>query len=304
MVSAMPDNFKPEIMKQFCLIPCLLVLFCLPAKVFAQPDSTIIPLWRNGAPGFESRRNEPEKGGKYTYNIHNPTITVYMPPKGKANGAAILICPGGGHRMLVFNSEGTEPAHFLTNLGFVAVVLKYRLARDTNSPYKLQVHAKQDAERAMRYIRTNAKAWGVDENRIGIMGFSAGGEVVDWVAFDRGGGDPNAADPIDRASYKPNFAIMVYPGPLGVPDVVPKDAPPAFLVAADDDECCSPPIIQLLQRYREAGVPVEAHIFSKGNHAFNMGYRSKLQSLKNWPARLVDWFTDNNYFKPESKAGK
>ncbi|NCD69062.1 alpha/beta hydrolase [Mucilaginibacter agri] len=277
------------------LILCIAAL--MPFAVFAQSDSTIIPLWKNGAPGFENRKDEPEKGGKYTYNVNNPTITVYMPPKDKANGAAIVVCPGGGHRILVFNSEGTEPAHFLTQLGFVVAVLKYRLARDTNSPYKLQVHAKQDAERAIRTVRSNAGKWGFDANRLGIMGFSAGGEVVDWVAFEKGDGDPKAADPIERESFKTNFAIMVYPGPLGVPEVVPPDSPPAFLVVADDDECCSPPVIKLLQKYREAGVSVEAHIFSKGNHAFNMGYRSKLQTLKNWPARLVDWFVDNDYFK-------
>ena len=282
----------------------LYLLLFIPCVVFAQADSTIIPLWKNGAPGFENRRNEPEKGDKYISNVNNPTITVYMPPKDKANGAAVLICPGGGHRILVFNAEGTEPARFLTNLGFVAIVLKYRLARDTNSPYKLQVHAKQDAERALRIVRSNATNWNFDPNRLGIMGFSAGGEVVDWVAFEKGIGDPKAADPIDKASAKVNFAILVYPGPLGVPDVIPSDAPPAFLVVADDDECCSPPVIKLLQKYREAGVPVEAHIFSKGNHAFNMGYRSKLQSFKNWPGRLVDWFTDNDYFKTPLPAMK
>jgi acetyl esterase/lipase len=282
----------------------LYLLLFIPCAVFAQRDSIIIPLWKNGAPGFENRRNEPEKGDKYISNVNNPTITVYMPPKDKANGAAILICPGGGHRILVFNAEGTEPAQMLTRQGFVVAVLKYRLARDTNSPYKLQVHARQDAERAMRMVRSNAAKWNFDPNRLGIMGFSAGGEVVDWVAFEKGDGDPKAADPIEQASFKPNFAILVYPGPLGVPDVIPADAPPAFLVVADDDECCSPPVIKLLQKYREAGVSVEAHIFSKGNHAFNMGLRSKLQTFKNWPGRLTDWFVDNDYFKNPIPAVK
>lgn len=276
---------------------CLYLLTLLPFTAFAQRDSTIIPLWKSGAPGFENRKDEPEKGGKYPYNINNPTITVYMPPKDKANGAAILICPGGGHRMLVINSEGREAAQLLTRQGFVVAVLKYRLARDTNSPYKLQVHAKQDAERAMRIVRSNAGKWNFDPNRLGIMGFSAGGEVVDWIAFEKGTGNPKATDPIEQANFKPNFMILVYPGPLGVPDVIPPDAPPAFLVVANDDECCSPPVVKLLQKYREAGVSVEAHIFSKGNHAFNTGIRSTLQSLKNWPGRLTDWFVDNDCFK-------
>jgi acetyl esterase/lipase len=286
------------------LYVCLCLALFVPFATYAQTDSTFMHLWDKGAPGFEKLRNEPEKGGKYPYNIHNPSVTVYFPPKGKANGAAVLVIPGGGHRMLVINSEGKEPAQYLNSLGITAVVLKYRLARDTNSVYKIEGEAKMDATRAMRLVRSNAAKWGIDANRIGIMGFSAGGELVDLVAFENGKGNPGATDAIDRVSAKPNFAIMVYPGPLGVPEVIPHDAPPAFLVVADDDECCSPPVIKLLQKYREAGVPVEAHIYSKGNHAFNMGLRSKLQTLKNWPNRLTDWFVDNNYFNPMPAAQK
>ncbi|MCC8409994.1 alpha/beta hydrolase [Mucilaginibacter sp. UR6-1] len=286
------------------LFKSLLLLIAIMAGVngdaFAQADSTVISLWKNGAPGFESRRTEPEKGDKYISNIHNPTITVYLPPKDKANGAAVLVCPGGGHRMLVINSEGREAAQFLNSLGIVAVVLKYRLARDTNSVYKLDVHAPQDAMRAMRLIRSNAQQWGVDTARIGMMGFSAGGEVVDMVAFNTYKQPLKPVDVIDKLNYKPNFVILVYPGPLGVPQKVERDAPPAFLIAANDDVCCSPPIVTLLQKYREAGVPVEAHIFSKGDHAFNMGKRAKLQSLKAWPQRLADWFADNDYFNKQA----
>ncbi|MDB5012900.1 MAG: Endo,4-beta-xylanase, partial [Daejeonella sp.] len=267
-------------------------------------DSTIISLWTNGAPGFENLRNVPEKGPKYISNIHNPSITVYLPPKEKATGAAVLVIPGGGHRMLVINSEGREPAQYLNSIGIAAVVLKYRLQRDTNSVYKIEIHAKQDAQRAMRTIRSNAAAWGIDPNRLGMMGFSAGGEVVDMVAFESGKGDMTAKDPIDRLSAKPNFVVLVYPGPLGVPETIPADAPPAFLVAANDDICCSPPIVSLLQKYRAAGVSVEAHIYAQGSHAFNTGIRSKFQSLKAWPQRLADWFVDNNYFNPAPAVKK
>ena len=272
-------------------------LLFFPVMAFAQKDSTIIPLWKNGAPGFEKLKNEPEKGPKYISNIHNPSITVYLPPKEKATGAAMVICPGGGHRMLVINSEGREPARYLNSIGIAAIVLKYRLARDTNSVYKIEVHAKQDAQRAMRLVRSNAAAWGIDANRIGLMGFSAGGELVDMVAFENGKGNPASTDPIDRLSAKPNFVVLVYPGPLGVPETIPSDAPPAFLIAANDDVCCSPPIVALLKNYRAAGVSVEAHLYAQGNHAFNTGVRSKFQSLKAWPQRLTDWFVDNNYFK-------
>ncbi|HEY0272882.1 MAG TPA: alpha/beta hydrolase [Chitinophaga sp.] len=275
-------------------------LLLLPQLLFAQGDSLVLHLWEHGAPGFEGRAAAPEKGDVYVSNIHNPSILVYFPPKEKNNGAAVVICPGGGHRMLVLNSEGRDPAKYFNNLGMTAIVLKYRLARDTNSPYKIDVHARQDALRAMRLVRSNAEKWHIDSNRIGLMGFSAGGEVTDMVAFRDNAGNATAADPVDRLSARPAFVIFVYPGPLGVPDSIPHNAPPAFLVAANEDICCSPPIIQLLQAYRKAGVPVEAHVYAKGNHAFNMGYHSTFQSIKAWPQRLTDWLVDNNFFMPAS----
>ncbi|MDF2431920.1 MAG: hypothetical protein JWP44_1551 [Mucilaginibacter sp.] len=279
------------------------LLFCLlllPAVLRAQTTPTVIPLWPNGAPGFENRRNEPEQAKDYwVKNIHNPSLTVFLPPKEKANGAAVIVCPGGGHRLLVWNAEGADPAKFLNNLGITVFALKYRLGRDTLSPYKVEVHAREDGLRAMRLVRSRATEFGLDTNRIGMMGFSAGGEVVDMVTFGPNAPDANAPDPIDRQSAKPKFLIQVYPGPAFIPDVIPHDAPPVFLVVANDDPCCAVPVMQLLEKYREAKVPVEAHIFTHGLHGFNMGYRSKLKSINNWPQRLADWLSDNNILEPE-----
>jgi acetyl esterase/lipase len=277
------------------------VLFMLMLCNSAAQAQTVIPLWVKGAPGFENRRNEPEQAKDYwVKNIHNPSLTVYLPPADKANGAAVVICPGGGHRLLVFNSEGVAPAKFYNSLGVTVFILKYRLGRDTLSPYKVDIHPKQDAYRAMRWVRSRAAEFNIDTNRIGMMGFSAGGEVVDMVAFSGWKGDPKAADPIDRANAKPNFIVQVYPGPGYVPETVPADAPPAFLVAANDDACCSLPIIQLLQRYREAKVPVEMHMYAKGDHAFNMGTNRKLiyQQLATAFSRLA---ADSNILQPERK---
>jgi acetyl esterase/lipase len=278
------------------------VLFMLMLCSFAVQAQTVIPLWAKGAPGFENRRNEPEQAKDYwVKNIHNPSLTVYLPPADKANGAAVVICPGGGHRLLVFNSEGVAPAKFYNSLGITVFILKYRLGRDTLSPYKVDIHPKQDAYRAMRLVRSRAAEFNIDTNRIGMMGFSAGGEVVDMVAFSGWKGDPKATDPVDRANAKPNFIVQVYPGPGYVPETIPADAPPAFLVAANDDACCSLPIVQLLQRYREAKVPVELHMYAKGDHAFNMGTNRKLVSINNWPQRLADWLQDSNILQPERK---
>ena len=275
------------------------LFFLFPLAMQAQ---TVIPLWPNGAPGFENLKDIPEQAKDYwVKNINNPSLTVFLPAKGKVNGAAVVVCPGGGHRLLVYNAEGVEAAKFLNDLGITVFVLKYRLGRDTNSPYKIEVHARADGLRAMRLVRSLSGQYGLDTNRIGMMGFSAGGEVVDMVAFDQGSTQTIVTDPIDQLNAKPNFLIQIYPGPLFIPDKVPANAVPIFLLAANDDLCCSPSIIRLLQAYRAAKVPVEAHLLAKGDHGFNMGNRSKLKSVNTWPQRLADWLDDNNYFKPASK---
>jgi acetyl esterase/lipase len=269
----------------------LVCLVSIPASA-QQPE--VIPLWPNGAPGFEDRRDEPEQAQDYwVRNIHNPSITAFLPPADKATGVAVVVVPGGGHRELVFNAEGRAPAEFLNRLGVAAFALKYRLAREPGSPYSIEKHARDDAYRAIRLVRSRAAEWHVDPHRVGILGFSAGGEVVALVAYDSGDGDPNAADPIDRLNGRPDFQIVVYPGPLGIPQTVPQDAPPAFFVAANDDRGHIEPVVSLLNKYRAAGAPIEVHIFARGGHAFNMGNRSQLATIKGWPQRMADWLADN-----------
>jgi acetyl esterase/lipase len=275
----------------------LLCLIILKTEVIhAQDSSFVVPLWKNGAPGFENRKDEPEQAKDWwVKNIHNPSLTVYLPAKEKANGAAVVICPGGGHRELVFNAEGRDAANFFTSIGVTAIVLKYRLFREENSPYKID-HVKQDIFRAMRLVHSMAKEWNIDTARLGIMGFSAGGEVSTMVSYDKGKGDPTSKDPVERYSSKPSFQVLIYPGPGGIAEaVIDSTAPPAFLLAANDDACCSAPIVTLLQKYRMAKVPVEVHLYAQGSHAFNMGNRSKLNSLFTWPQRLADWLKDNGW---------
>ena len=267
--------------------------------VFSQNDEPLeISLWENGAPGFEDRKNEPEKAQDWWIkNIHNPSIIMYSPSEELVNGTAVLICPGGGHREFVYDAEGRDAALYFNKLGITAFVLKYRLAREKGSPYDLNVHPKQDALRAMRTIRYHTKKWNIDPDKIGMLGFSAGGEVVSMVAYDHGNGDPNSKDPIDQMNGRPNFQLLVYPGPLGVPEEFPNDAPPVFMVVANDDDCCSEPVVKILNGYRKVNRPVEAHIYSKGGHAFNMGYRTDLKTLSSWPSRLTDWLSDNEYLQ-------
>jgi acetyl esterase/lipase len=266
----------------------------------AEPQ--VISLWPNGAPGFEDRRDEPEQAQDYwVRNIHNPSITVFLPPAEKANGAAVLILPGGGHRELVFQAEGTEPAEWLNDLGVAAFVLKYRLAREKDSPYSLDVHARQDAERAMRVIRSRAAEWKIDPARIGMLGFSAGGEVVAQATYQPSENSSNSDD-IDRTDAAPNFVMIIYPGPLGMPKEVPANVPPAFLLVSDDDWSHADGVIDLLAAYRKVGAPVEAHIYTRGEHGYNMGFRSNLTSIKNWPGRMADWMADNYILDPKGQA--
>lgn len=283
-------------------IALVILVGLLPLAVLAADAPQQIPLWPDGAPGFESRKDEPERAESYwVKNIHQPSLTVFLPPADKATGTAVVVCPGGGHRELVFNAEGREPAEYLNGLGVAAFVLKYRLAREPNSPYDLKQHPRQDAQRALRLVRTRAADWKIDPARVGMLGFSAGGEVVSMVAYESGAGQPDALDPIDRLNGRPDFQMLVYPGPLGVPETVPQDAPPAFLLVANDDGAAHV-VLNLFQKYRAARRSVEAHFLASGGHGFNMGKRSKLVSVNTWPQRMADWMKDNHLLEPQQAA--
>ncbi len=269
--------------------------------VHAQAESLVISLWPNGAPGFASRKDIPELASSYwVKNINNPSLTVFLPPKEKANGAAVIICPGGGFRELVFGAEGVEPAKYFNNLGVAAFVLKYRLFRETNSVYTIE-NSHEDGLRAMRLVRSRAAEWGVAPQRIGMVGYSAGGEVVSLTSFGETAGVAKAADPVDRVNARPDFLAEIYPGGAGLPRELPRNAPPAFLLVANDDNHTDT-VVKLFELYRAAKIPVEVHVFSKGGHGFNQGQRSHLATIKNWPQRLTDWMSDNNLLDPAVPA--
>lgn len=283
------------------LLACLLTL--IPVLTLAQepPSSEVIHLWPNGAPGFESRKDIPEQAASYwVKNINNPSITTFLPPKDKSSGAAVVICPGGGFRELVFEAEGVQAAKYFNSVGVAAFVLKYRLFRETNSVYTPE-QPHQDGLRAMRLVRSRAAEWGIDPARIGLVGFSAGGEVVSMTAFGNTAGIADAPDPVDRADARPDFIVEIYPGPLGIPDTLPAGIPPAFLLVANDDNHTES-ILKLFGLYRAAKASVEVHVFAKGQHGFNMGQRSKLATIKDWPQRLTDWMADNNILNPSVPA--
>ena len=268
------------------------ILVIISGSVRAQ-DSLVIPLWKGGPPGFENRSNQPEEAKDWWVKyINNPSITVFPAPASIATGAAVIICPGGGHRTLVFNAEGVDPAKFLNGLGITAFVLKYRLFREENSVYT-EENAKQDVFRAMRLVKSMAGEFKIDTSRIGIMGFSAGGELAGWLSYHYEESHAIKHDDIDALNARPAFQILIYPGPLAVPDSVTSAAPRTLLTVGDEDTCCSPPVITLLQMHRKAHVPVELHLYAYATHAFNMGYRSDLIGIHNWPQTLRDWLQDS-----------
>jgi acetyl esterase/lipase len=291
-------------MKKICAsILIFLALLSGTQRLGAQDAPPVIHLWEKGAPGFEDRANIPEVAVSYKVNqINNPSVTVFAPAKDKVNGAAVIILPGGGHTELGFVPEGIEPGKFFANLGVTAFALKYRLAREPGSPYNVNIHPKQDGQRAVRLVRSRAAEWGVDPNRIGMVGFSAGGEVLQMCAFSDTAGDTNAPDPIERVSARPDFIVDIYPGGAGIPATLPANPPPAFLLVAEDDTSHANAIVNLLVKYRAAKAPIEVHIFARGGHAFNMGNRSKLATIKGWPQRMVDWMGDNNILDPRLPA--
>jgi acetyl esterase/lipase len=259
----------------------------------AQDSAMVIPLWKNGAPGFENKKDIPEEAKEWwVRSIHNPSIVVYPAPANIATGVAVVICPGGGFRSLVFNAEGKDAAVYLNSLGITAFVLKYRLFR-ADSMFYTEENPKQDIFRAMRLVRSRAAAFNIDTSRIGVMGFSAGGEVAGWVSYHYQESHAVKPDAVDALSARPSFQILIYPGPLAVPDAVSATAPPTFMLVSNNDECCSEPVIKLLQMHRKAKVPVEVHIYTVGAHGFNMGKRSTASSLKTWPDRLTDWINDS-----------
>ncbi len=261
-----------------------------------------VPLWPNGAPGSEGHKGEKEvknekTNGEYTItNVHNPTLTVFLPPKDKATGVAVVLAPGGGHRELWMMHEGINEAKWLSERGVAAFVLKYRLARDKDSPYKIDVDALHDGQRAIRLVRSRAKEWGIDPQRVGIMGFSAGGEVAALVCNNPDKGKEGAEDAVERESCRPDFQALVYSGPQGIRGQTPgKDMPPTFILVGDNDNAQTWLVSHYLALKR-AKVPAELHVFANTPHGF--GYRGNdNKPVSHWMERFEEFLRSENFLK-------
>ena len=275
----------------------LLSALLFPALVHAADAPAPIPLWPDGAPGSEARASEPEKvEGANVCNVHNPTITPYLPTEG-ATGTAVIICPGGGHRKLCLGHEGYALAEWLQQRGIAAFVLKYRLARDEGSAYTIQDHAMADTRRAIRMVRSRSAEWGIRPDRIGIMGFSAGGELAAFSAMENDPGQPGATDPIDRASSRPDFQALIYPGTSDLFSAK-EGMPPVFIACGYGDR---PDIAEgmasLYLKYKAAGVKAELHIYANAGHGFGYKPDAKPSAAARWPDRFTEWLTDSGLLK-------
>jgi acetyl esterase/lipase len=257
-------------------------------------DPQIVYLWPGGAPGSSGKteemaiRKEPNRGERVVSKVHRPSLTVYLPSKETNTGAAVVIAPGGGHRELWSDHEGHNVAKWLAARGVAGAVLLYRLAREQGSTYAIEGHSLDDTKRAIRTVRHRAAGWGVNPDRIGVMGFSAGGELAALAAVRYDAGDPSAADPIDRLSSKPAFQALVYPA-------IPRDmkldqeTPPAWLLCGENDRVnISQGLPELYLAMKKAGVSAELHVYAGVGHGF--GSRPDATgAIAAWPQRFHEW---------------
>jgi acetyl esterase/lipase len=296
-------------MNRFILPVRLLAAFIVSVAAFAADSRPVVPLWADGAPGSEPRRQEPEKvTGANVSNIHHPSLTVYLPDPGKATGAAVVIAPGGGHQRHAIQHEGYNVGQWLADHGIAGFVLKYRLARDDANPsgapqpYTVDRDALADAQRALRLVRARSTEWGVRPEAVGIMGFSAGGEVALLAATRGVDGNPIAADPIDRQSGRANFYALIYPGGLPRTDiVVTKETPPVFLAAGyGDRQNIAEGLAEFYLKCKRAGASAELHMYAGAGHGF--GVRETNRSPAGaWILRFEEWLADRKFLAATAK---
>lgn len=290
------------------LLLALLVPSGLTAATPPAPESAlVVPLWPEGAPDSQARMNEPERasfleGPGYKIpivsNIHHPSLTVYLPPAELATGAAIIVAPGGSHRFLAIQHEGHAVGRWFAAHGIATFILKYRLAFDEagNSPYRIEVHELADAQRAVQLVRARATEWRVDPARIGLMGFSAGGEVALLGSTHPDPQSKDTADAIGRFSAHPDFQVLIYPG--FNPEIrVPRTTPPTFLLCAYDDFPADT-LPALFTKLKAAGVSTELHIYRRGGHGF--GLSDGDMPVASWPLRLREWMADSGLLAPST----
>lgn len=265
------------------------------------------PLWPDGPtyafkPGGEETWQEdnvmPRPGvanNRIARLVSQPTLTVYPAPADKASGAAMIVAPGGGYVILAMDKEGYDVAAWLNTLGVTAFVLKYRVRPDPDKGMGLRMNPGvwgailSDGQRAVRTVRARAAEWGLDPNRIGMMGFSAGSHLTASVTLHSDAGDENASDPVERVSCRPDFIGLCYGAFADWPPELPA-LPPLFMMQANDDRLFADPEatwVRFVRAWTQAGAPVEVHHYAKGGHGFGMGVFGG--AVAGWPEAMHQW---------------
>ena len=278
-----------------------------------EPGAEIL-LWPKGAPGSEGKTNLEtvvriaDNGEHVLSNIHKPSITPYLPAADKATGCAVIVAPGGGHRELWSDHEGHNVARWLSDHGIAAFVIKYRLAKETNSTYTVDDHAAPDMQRALRLVRSRASEWGIATNRIGVMGFSAGGEVAFLAAqrFDTNepltpslspsDGERVAEGRVRGQSARPDFQALIYPGRLQRIEPA-TNSPPVFMVCGYNDRPdISEGLASVYLKFKQLKVPAELHIYAGSGHGFGLRVNDPKPASK-WIERFEEWLADSGFLK-------
>lgn len=284
--------------------PIALALLCAGIGLRAEPAA--IRLWPGAAPGDKGGLGEERDTTKPSDNliagrpvirignVSDPMITVFAAPAATRTGAAVVVCPGGGYYILALDLEGTEVCAWLNSIGVTGVLLKYRVPkRPDRPPYEAPL---QDAQRAVGLVRSRAGEWSIDPQRIGVLGFSAGGHLCAALSAAPAGRTYPRVDAADDVSCRPDFQLLIYPGLLvregGARELPPEvgvtaATPPTFLVMAQDDPVRVENVLDYALALQAAKVPMELHVYPTGGHGY--GLRPAKDFVTTWPARAADW---------------
>jgi acetyl esterase/lipase len=277
----------------------------------AAPDESgaIGPERLRMSPELDRTQVEVTESTRMVTDVTQPTLTIYPPAKEKSTGTAVLICPGGGYWNLYWELEGEEVASWLRSIGATGIILKYRVPRRPGEPETEPARRPlQDAQRALSLVRSRASEWNIHPERIGIMGFSAGGHLAIAAATSFERRSYTAIDEVDKVSCRPDFAVLVYPGYLKAKDrdglapglTIPAGTPPVFLAHGGDDPISSPEnSVVLYQALKRAGVPAELHIYAGATHDF--GVRASDRPCSSWTQSCARWLDER--FRSASKGG-
>jgi acetyl esterase/lipase len=285
---------KPEVVKVW------------PSKAPEEPG-TIGPEKVRMSPGLTPKDVEVTEPTRLITNVTTPTISIYRPAKDKDTGAALLICPGGGYWDLYWQLEGEEVAAWANSIGMTGIILKYRVPRRPDEPKGQPARRPlQDAQRAVRLVRSKGKTWGIDPERIGMIGFSAGGHLALATATNYEKQTYESIDAVDQVSCRPDFVIAAYSGYLKDQDKdvlapglsVPRGTPPVFLVHGGADRI-SPPehSVVMYLALKRAGIPAELHIFAGAAHDFAV--RPSDRPCSTWTRSCAEWLRHQGMLKPK-----